>query len=126
MNKWKYFDPAVDIKMTCSCGCGRMELKDEFMQKIVRMREIVDEPFFVVSGFRCPNHNNAVSKTGFRGPHTTGRAMDIATTGSRMRYKIFEAAMKVKINRIGIAKTFVHVDDLTFFDGFDEEVLWPY
>jgi zinc D-Ala-D-Ala carboxypeptidase len=126
MNKWKYFDPAVDKKMTCSCGCGRMELDDKFMQKMIRIREIVDEPFMITSGFRCPEHNNKVSSTGFRGPHTTGHALDIAVTGSRMRWKLIEAAMKVGISRIGIGKNFVHIDDLTFFDGFDEEVIWPY
>jgi len=126
MNKWKHFDPAVDIKLVCSCGCGRMEMQDSFMKKLVNIREIVDMPFMVTSGFRCPAYNNEVSSTGFRGPHTTGRAIDIAVTGSRMRYLIIKTAMKIGINRIGIAKTFVHLDDLTFFDGFDEEVAWPY
>jgi zinc D-Ala-D-Ala carboxypeptidase len=125
LNKWPYFDPKIDTKMTCSCGCGRMELQDPFMQKIVIAREETGFSWELVSGFRCPPYNNQVSKTGFTGPHTTGRALDVRAD-SRKRYCIMEALQKLGFTRFGIAKTFIHVDDLTAKEGFAEEVIWTY
>jgi zinc D-Ala-D-Ala carboxypeptidase len=126
ITKWKYFDPATDSKMTCSCGCGRMDLKDSFMQKMVRIREKVGVALFVTSGSRCPDHNNKVSSTGYWGPHTTGRAIDVAAASSRIRFLLIKAALEEGITRIGIGKTFLHFDDLTKADGFDEDVIWHY
>jgi zinc D-Ala-D-Ala carboxypeptidase len=126
MRSWPFFNPAVDLKLTCSCGCGRMEMQESFMKKMVEIRKEVNMPFMITSGYRCPSHNNQASSTGFRGPHTTGRALDIAVTGSRMRYLVMEAARRQGITRIGIGKGFIHLDDLTAEDGFDEKVIWPY
>ena len=122
---WKYFDPAVDTKLTCSCGCGRMEMNDSFMKKLDLIREEAGFGFRVTSGYRCPTHNSNVSSTGERGPHTTGRAVDIAAPSSTMRLQILEAAQKQGLRRFGIAKTFIHLDDLKQSDGFPEGI-WTY
>ena len=37
----------------------------------------------VTSGYRTPEHNRRVSRTGYEGPHTTGRAVDVAAFGER-------------------------------------------
>lgn len=125
MKSWPYFNPRVDKMLTCSCGCGRMEMKDEFMNQIVLIREAVGIPFRITSGFRCPTHNARVSSTGEAGPHTWGRALDIAAD-SRMKSLIQTAASGIGFNRFGIAKTFIHLDDLTEDDGFPEHVIWTY
>lgn len=125
MKKWKYFDQAIDLKLTCSCGCGRMEMDDAFMQKSDKVRELAGFAFRVTSGFRCPEYNAKVSSTGERGPHTTGRALDIAASSSAMRLAIVEAAQKLGIRRFGIAKGFIHYDDLTAEEGFPEG-MWTY
>ena len=125
MSRWKYFDPATDAMLTCSCGCGRMEMDDLFMAKLDAIREECGFGFRVTSGFRCPKHNNNVSSTGERGPHTTGRAIDIAAPSSSMRLAIMEAAQRQQFRRFGIAKTFIHLDDLRESDGFPEGI-WSY
>ena len=121
---WRYFDPAIDTRLACS-HCGRMEMQDSFMQKIGRIRHEVGVPLRVTSGYRCPVHNNAVSSTGENGPHTTGHAVDIAAD-SRLRYHLVNAALAEGITRIGIAKTFIHLDDLTPADGVPDQVIWTY
>lgn len=119
---YKYFS---DEELKCKCGCNESKMDDEFMQKLIRIREDCGFPFSLSSAYRCPEHNNAVSSTGLTGPHTTGHAVDIKAN-SRQRYKVMEAARKVGFTRFGIAKSFIHIDDLTVSDGFDEEVIWTY
>jgi len=96
------------------------------MVKVNQMRAAVGEPFIVNSAYRCPEHNNNVSSTGLNGPHTTGRAIDIRA-GSRLKSKILMAAIQQGITRFGIAKTFIHIDDLNeAAGGFDSHVIWTY
>jgi hypothetical protein len=124
MSRWQYFDPAVDKMMACPC-CGKFQTDDGFMHKLVQVRIMCGFPFRVNSLYRCPNHNSSVSSTGFRGPHTTGRAIDIAAPTSAMRLAILEAAHTHGFRRFGIARTFIHIDDLTTEDGFPEGI-WSY
>ena len=42
--------------------------------------------------------------------HTKGKAADIKTENSEHRYKIVEAALRMGCDRVGIAKTYVHLD----------------
>lgn len=118
----KYF---TEDELKCKCGCNQNLITPSFLDKLDRIREECGFPFRVTSAYRCPPHNNNISSTGLTGPHTTGRAIDIATN-SRQKFKIMEAARREGITRFGIAKGFIHIDDLTTQDGFDEEVIWTY
>jgi zinc D-Ala-D-Ala carboxypeptidase len=122
--RWRYFDPATDAKLSCSC-CNVMGMDDKFMQALDAIREECGFPFRVNSAYRCPAHNSAVSSTGERGPHTTGRAIDIAAASSSARLAIMEAAQRQGFRRFGIARTFIHIDNLTEADGFPPGV-WSY
>ena len=115
----------TEQELTCKCGCGASDMDAEFMAKLNEIRRIVAQPFAVTSAYRCPDHNEQVSSTGRDGPHTTGRAIDIRAN-SRLRYEIMEQARKLGMTRFGIARTFIHLDDLTETDGFDENVIWTY
>lgn len=122
---WKYFSPETDRKLMCSCGCDRMEMNDRFMKSLDAIRESAGFPFHITSGYRCPKHNSSVSSTGVRGAHTTGRAVDIAVSSSGQRLAILEAAQAQGFRRFGIAKTFIHLDNLTEADGFPKGI-WNY
>lgn len=119
--KYKYFS---ETELMCKCGCNQQKMDHDTMQKFVILREMVG-PLTVNSAYRCPKHNTAVSTTGATGPHTTGKAIDFASSG-RDKYRIMEAAQKLGATRFGIAKGFIHVDFLTKEGGFDEEVIWAY
>lgn len=123
MNRWKYFNPMTDA-LACK-HCGEMHMNDEFMQLMDEMREKAGFPYHVTSGYRCSEHNQAVSSTGPRGPHTTGKALDIAAMDSWTRLRIVQIAIEHEIQRIGIAKTFIHLDTLTRAEGFPPGI-WSY
>ena len=78
---WKNF---TIEELSChgkDCCGGEWEMVDEFMRQMAEVRKMCGFALPVTSGYRCPAYNAKVSKTGGKGPHTTGRAMDIAIYG---------------------------------------------
>jgi len=119
---YSYF---TDAELACSCGCGG-KMDEAFMVKVNYIRAEIGQPFVVNSAFRCGEHNNKVSRTGLNGPHTTGRAIDIRAD-SRLKSLILKSAAKQGVSRFGIAKSFIHIDDLNeAAGGFSSQVIWTY
>ena len=108
---YQYFDLH---ELSCSC-CGDMAMVDEFMAKVVAMRRELGFPFVVTSAYRCPEHNNQVSTTGADGPHTTGRALDVAVSYEQA-HRFLKSALEYGMMGIGInqrgSSRFIHIDDL--------------
>lgn len=119
--KYRYF--SFD-ELVCKCGCGRADMDYNMMIQLEQVREVVDVPFRVTSAFRCPEYNMRVSTTGLFGPHTTGKAIDIACD-AWLRARIMEVAYEYGARRFGVAKNFVHLDWLLPEDGFPAAV-WSY
>ena len=97
-----------------------------FLLALDTIRDEVGEPLTITSGFRCNDYNDRISSTGRNGPHTTGQAVDIACNNSALRMKIVSVALEQKIGRIGIARSFVHLDSLDEYDNFPENRIWVY
>ena len=97
--------------------CGELKIDEELMDLIQEARETFG-PLTITSGFRCSEHNNNISSTGPTGPHTTGKAIDIATKSSQQRKELIDYFAS-KVSGLGIAKSFIHIDLLTSEDGFD-------
>ena len=75
-------------------------------------------PLQITSAYRCPSHNSSVSSTGENGPHTTGMAVDIHVSNSQHRKQLIDY-FATKVTGLGIAKTFIHIDLLTYEHGFE-------
>ena len=69
----------------------RDEMDEEFMRMLQSLRDEMQGPLRVTSGFRCEDHNQMVSTTGINGPHTLAKASDILVSGERAM-KLFEKA----------------------------------
>ncbi len=87
-SRWTYF--SVE-ELTCRCGCGQMKMDGDFMLKLVALRDLVGFSMPITSAYRCPAHNAKVSSTGFTGPHTTGKAVDVLINRGRARELIKQA-----------------------------------
>lgn len=115
----------------CPC-CGGNQMSETFLRKLDDHRGRVDFPFIVTSGYRCPNHNEQVSSTGRNGPHTTGRAVDLAIFGRNAHRLIQQGALGGWYSGIGLkqhgphAARFVHLDDLEQTDGRFRPTIWTY
>ena len=102
-------------------GSGQL-MNEQFLYKLDDARGIAKVPFIITSGFRTVKHNDRIGGVD-SSAHTSGRAVDIACRDSRSRWLIIDALIKCGFNRIGIADTFIHVDD---DPTKPENVIWTY
>ena len=101
-NLWEFDSPDL-------AGSGERMDKD-FLKKLDEARHKAGVSFSINSGYRTHDHNKKVGGKA-DSSHTKGLAVDIHAATSRKRYLILQALIKVGFNRIGIAKSFIHVDD---------------
>jgi len=96
------------------CPCSFPECKTTWVSKklitlLEALRESLQTPIIINSGYRCEKHNRAVG--GVSGSmHLFGRASDLRAS----RYtglQLLEKAEAVGVKSIGLAKTWIHVDD---------------
>ena len=98
----------------CSCGCGTNKIKIDLLQALQEVRDALDEPMAITSGYRCEQHNKAVGGAP-SSSHLKGWAADIAVPSSSYAYDIMEALFETKkFHRIGYGKMggqlVLHVD----------------
>jgi zinc D-Ala-D-Ala carboxypeptidase len=110
----------------CPCGCGASPDPENyefkyFVGKLQEIRDLCKFSLKINSGFRCKKHN---AKVGGKkdSSHLLGIAVDIAIANDYTRLAFLSSAIQVGIKRIGIAKTYIHVD---VDDGKDNAV-WLY
>lgn len=116
-----------NYEIECKCGCGANLISRELEFLLDLWREEAGIPIALSSACRCRNHNSSeggkydsahISEEGNR-----CEAVDASALDSRTRFKLLKAAISVGFHRIGIAKTFIHVDiDRTK----DPQVTWLY
>lgn len=102
-------------------GSGEIMNKD-FLNMLDKARELADTPFKITSGVRSEAHNKKVGGVS-NSSHILGYAADVACNDSVSRFKILSALIKAGFNRIGIADTFIHIDN---DPGKSENVIWTY
>ena len=110
---WCNFTPD---EFRCSC-CNRLEISSDIMDLLQTARNELG-PLTITSAYRCPDHNSKVSSTGPSGPHTTGMAVDIHVSNSQHRKQLIDYFTN-KVTGLGVAKTFLHIDLLTYEHGFE-------
>jgi uncharacterized protein YcbK (DUF882 family) len=94
----------------------------DFLAKLDKAREFANIPFTINSAYRSPEQNARVGGKP-NSSHLRGLAVDIRANDSSTRYIVLNALISVGFNRIGVASSFIHVDD-------DKEkannVIWTY
>lgn len=106
----------------CPC-CGKNNMDQIFVEKLDLAREYANTLFKINSGTRCEKRNFDVGSTTKKSSHLFGYAADISCTSSHERHRIITALIKAGFNRIGIAKTFIHVDN---DPNKIRDVIWTY
>ena len=93
----------------CKCGCGLWKL-DQALEEKLRLLSLY-LPFVpvIVSARRCEKHNAAVGGKD-NSTHLWGGPIDFAVHNSKERFQLLHAAIAVGFNRIGLGKTFIHLD----------------
>ena len=102
----KYFDK---WELDCKCGCGLYNITPELEQLLDQVRELAGVPLIISSGSRCEKHNKAEGGSP-NSSHLRGLAVDVKVRDSQSRYRVLKALEELNIERIGIAKSFIHFD----------------
>jgi uncharacterized protein YcbK (DUF882 family) len=94
----------------------------DFLAKLDKARELANIPFIINSAYRNADQNARVGGKP-NSSHLKGLAVDIRANDSSTRYIVLKALISIGFNRIGVASSFIHVDD-------DKEkasnVIWTY
>ncbi|MCK4269485.1 MAG: hypothetical protein KAW93_03300 [Methanogenium sp.] len=93
----------------CPC-CKICFMNQAFLRKLTQARFRANVPFIINSGYRCRDHNKEVGGRP-ESTHLCGIACDINCTTGSMRHKIIFGLICAGFTRIGISKTFIHVDN---------------
>ena len=104
-----------------------VNMDHDFLRMLDKAREIAGISFKINLGYRSEAHNLRVSgvpkTTSNRGSsHLYGFAADISCTNSNIREAIVRSLIKAGFTRLGIAKSFVHVDN----DPNKVDAIWLY
>ena len=116
----KYFSPS-EFKR-CNPACTIDQMDPAFLTLLDMVREEAGIPLVLNCAFRSVAHEKKMGRSG-NSAHTRGKAVDIRCNASGTRYKIVAAALACGIRRIGIGKTFVHIDN---DDTLPQGVIWDY
>ncbi len=100
-----------------------------FLARLQGLRHAFGQPLRVASGYRCPARNQAVSTSGPVGPHTTGRAVDIAVAGPDA-LRLLDLALRHGFTGFGLKQKgsgrFIHLDDLESAVSRLRPTIWTY
>ena len=102
-------------------GSGQMMGK-EMLSKLDMIREEYGKPIYVNSGYRTEAHNEKVGGKP-ASSQLKGLAVDIACNNSVDRFNLIQLFLKHGINRIGVAKNFIHID---IDNDKVSNVIWTY
>jgi len=120
MNDRKLSKNFSHAEIACKCGrCrGAAKISPDLITRLQAMRDEFG-PIRVNSGVRCRQHPESRTRpTSSHVPNDlgdiegkVGHAVDIAAVGSRRRFRLLAAAIAAGFVRVGIGKTFVHLDN---------------
>ena len=106
-----------EFRCRCECGFGSHEkdIDPTLIEKLNMLRRLYGKALVVVSGARCVEYNRSVGgvENSAHLPHSQTkqcRAVDIYVVDSADRYTLVDYALRIGFNRIGLAKTFLHLD----------------
>ena len=103
----KYFKPEEFKRCTPACDISQMDA--DFLKVLDKVREEAGIPLVLNRAYRSVAYEKQKGRPG-TSSHTKGLAVDIRCNASDTRYKIVQAALALRVPRIGIGKTYVHLD----------------
>jgi len=97
-----------------------MEMIPEFLDALQMARPESGVPYIINSGWRCEDHDREVgtSENPGKGPHTSGKAVDVQTLSGGHGALVLLGLVKAGILGLGVnrkgsqSKGFIHADTL--------------
>ena len=102
-------------------GSGK-HMHKEILHMLDAVRKDYGKPIKINSGYRTEIRNKKIGGVA-DSSHLKGLAADISCGNSFDRFKLLNLLLEVGFNRIGIAKSFIHVD---IDKSKSQNVIWGY
>ena len=125
--RWKYFS---EEELRCK-GTGELKMMEEFMTKLILLREKVNQPLVISSGYRTPEYNKRIGGSS-KSAHILGQAVDIVCSGTKA-HTILMHALELGFTGIGVKQhgdhksRFIHLDTVkTGVEGIPRPWVWSY
>lgn len=103
----KYFNESEFGR--CVPPCSEKDMNRNLMTRLDLLREKCGMPLIINCAYRSREWDLKKGRSG-NSAHTRGLAVDIRCLSSATRYTIVKNAIELGFVRIGIGKTFVHLD----------------
>lgn len=116
----KYFK-AKEFKV-CVPSCDISQMDEAFLAKLDEVRYRAGIPLVLNSAYRSPAYERSKGRAG-TSAHCEGKAVDIRCNSDRNRWAIVKAALDAGISRIGIGRTYIHLDTS---GTHTQRVIWHY
>jgi uncharacterized protein YcbK (DUF882 family) len=102
----KYFKLS---EFACPC-CHRVMLHPKLLAKLVELRNIIERPVYITSGYRCTMYNRKIGGV-LNSYHCIGLAADVAVKDMAL-ISLLEVCENIDFNGIGFyeKKHFLHLD----------------
>ena len=91
----------------CPC-CGEIDISTILIDKLQQLRDLINKPIIITSGYRCQHYNKSVGGYS-HSPHLTGEASDIQIKGMSPT-TIAGIAQRISYIRLGIYPNHLHID----------------
>ncbi len=118
------------MEMACP-ETGTIIVVRSFMDRLEALHHLNNVIFRVLEGYRTPDYNDKISKTGLTGPHTIGKAVHLRVTGEDA-LRIIPMALSLGFTGFGlhqhgpIKNHFIHLDDLKTKLNLKRPDIWTY
>lgn len=116
----RYFSESEFKK--CVPSCSERDMDGAFLSLLDEVRERAGIPLVLNCAYRSSAWDKSKGRSG-NSAHTRGKAVDIRCNASVTRYKIVKAALDCGVRRIGIGKSFVHLDN---DNSLPQDVIFDY
>ena len=122
----------TEDELACS-HTGDARMCPAFMAKLDRLREAMGVPLYLSSAYRDVSHPSErhkathLDENGIQraGAHTYGRAVDVSVRGAQAHKLLTLALASGDFTGVGVARSFVHLDDLEL-GHFNRPTVWTY
>ena len=101
-------------ELCCPC-CSLLNIKQNSLTKLQILRDRLGYPLHINSACRCVKHNKevggAVKSSHICTIDNASSAFDVAVNSDSERFNIIRIAIDLGFHRIGVYKSFIHLDD---------------
>lgn len=88
-------------------ACSIVNLDERLVSALFRVWRL--SPFVINSAYRSVEYEKSKGRSG-SSSHCKGLAADIACVSNRQRYELINCALAAGFTRIGVGKSFIHLD----------------